>query len=180
MIKAQCNLINEYFSAHLRYLGGVLMGLFQSTIHNFPEHKKIGREVSSYDLYKNLDEVLSRSWPDQYNMDLSSFTFPLNIQESKEGYHVEAELPGVHKENIEISIKSDDLIIRGEKMCVNPERKNQYHRIERPEGHFYRAVTLPKDIDKEKINAELKEGVLRIDIMKTNNVQHAEKKISIR
>lgn len=156
------------------------MGLFQSPIHTFHTSKKVGRELPNYDLYKNLDEIIGRTCPDQCDMDLSAFTFPLNIQESKEGYHVEAELPGVQKENIEISIKGDDLIIRGEKLCVNPERKNQYHRIERSEGHFYRAVTMPKDIDKEKVNAELKEGVLRIDIMKTNNIQHAEKKISIR
>lgn len=156
------------------------MGLFQSAIQTFPATKNIGREVSNYDLYKNLDDIINRNWPDQFNMNLSSFAFPLNIQESKEGYHVEAELPGVHKENVEISIKGDDLIIRGEKFCVNPERKKQYHRIERSEGHFYRAITMPKDIDKEKINAELKEGVLKIDIMKSNSIQHAEKRISIR
>lgn len=155
------------------------MGLFQSTINSFPATKKNGRDLSNYNLYKNFDEIMNRNWNDQYDADLSSFIFPLNIQESKEGYHIEAELPGVHKENIEISIKGEELIIRGDKLCINPERKNQYHRIERPEGHFYRAVSMPNDIDKEKINAELKEGVLRVDIMKTNNVQHAEKRISI-
>lgn len=155
------------------------MGLFQSTTHSFPSTKKNMREPVNYDLYKSLDEIINRTWPDQYSADLSSFTFPLNIQESKEGYHVEAELPGVNKEHIEISIKGEDLVIRGEKKCINPERKNQYHRIERTEGPFYRSVSMPKDIDKEKINAELRDGVLKIDILKTNNIQHAEKKILI-
>jgi HSP20 family protein len=133
------------------------MGLFHSTLHDFSSPKE-----------------------KQFHSLLSSFVPLLNIQESKEAYHLEVELPGVKKDEVEITIKGDDLVIRGEKMCVNPERKNQYHRIERAEGAFYRAVNLPKDIDKEKINADLKDGVLGINIMKSNNIQLAEIKITIR
>lgn len=135
---------------------------------------------SDHDLAKYFDEFFNKKLFDNVEMGLSSFAPVVNIQESKEGYHVEAELPGLEKENVDVNIKDDYLIIKGEKRGYNEEKKDQYHRIERSHGSFYRAIALPSDIDKEKINAELKNGVLKIDIMKAVDVNAAERKIAIR
>jgi HSP20 family protein len=128
-----------------------------------------------------FDELMDHDWSDLLNSRFSN-NFPrMNIQESKDSYHIEAELPGVKKEEVEIKLKDDYLVISGEKKSIKEEVKNQYRRIERSNGSFYRAVSIPKDIDKDKITAELKDGILNIDIGKTKAIHETmEKKILIK
>ena len=149
-----------------------VMNFFKTSMKNFP--------VADYDVLKHFDELMNRKLPEIYGTNLTSFAPSVNIQETKEGYQIDAELPGVSREDVEVSMKDDCLVISGEKKSMNEERKDQYHRIERTYGNFYRAIAMPTDIDREKINAELKDGVLRIDIMKAHNTELAAKKITVR
>jgi HSP20 family protein len=103
----------------------------------------------------------------------------VNIEETEDAYHLEAELPGVKKEDVEVNVKDDYLVIKGEKKSFNEEKKDQYHRVERSHGSFYRTIALPGDIDKENIHAELKDGVLVVDIKKAENTSANERKITI-
>ncbi len=159
------------------------MGLFKVN-----GHEPIKNPVSSssrYDVWKNFDDMMNSMWPfdarmENGNNELKAIAPRLNIQESKEGYHIEAELPGVARDQIDISVKDDMLIIKGEKKSFNEEKKDQYHRVERSHGSFYRAIGMPKDIDKEKISAELVDGVLKIDVAKARMAENAERKISIK
>ena len=151
------------------------MSFFKSSMRNLPAR------ADEYELLKYFDDVFNgRRAAKELDASLSSFAPMINIQESVEGYHVEAELPGVNKEDIEVNVKDDHLIIKGEKKSYNEERKEQYHRIERSHGSFYRAIALPSDIDKDKINAELKDGILKVDVMKSSAPMNSEKKIAIR
>lgn len=138
-----------------------------------------GRERSEYDLFKDIEDMFNRNVAGNLEFPVSKVPMSLNIQESKEGYHVEAELPGVKKEDIDVSMKGDYLIIKGDKKSFNEERKDQYHRIERSHGNFYRAVLIPKDVDHSNISASLNDGVLKIDVMKSYASDHSEKKINI-
>lgn len=133
---------------------------------------------SDFDVFKNINDFFNRNGSDFYDGS-GTFSPLVNIQESKDGYHVEAEIPGVDKKDVEVNIKDDYLVIKGEKKSFNEEKKGQYHRIERSHGSFYRTIALPSDIDKEKINAELKDGILKIDIVKSHTKAEAEKKIAI-
>lgn len=130
------------------------------------------------EIFKSFDDFFNRKFSDFYE-GASSFSPTVNIDESKEGYHVEAELPGVKKEDVEVRIKDDYLVIKGEKRSFDEEKRDQYHRVERSHGSFYRTIALPSDIDAEQISAELKDGLLKIDIKKSRNAMVNEKKISI-
>jgi HSP20 family protein len=93
---------------------------------------------------------------------------------------LEAELPGVKKEDLEINIKDDYLVIKGEKKSFNEEKKKgQLIKVERSFGSFYRTIALPSDIDKEQVNAELKDGLLHIEIKKSANQVSEQKKIPV-
>lgn len=132
-----------------------------------------------YDVFKSFDDFFNRRGEDFYDSSASSFSPMVNIEETADSYHVEAELPGVKKEDVEVSLKEDYLIIQGEKKSFNEEKKDQYRRIERSHGNFYRTIALPGDINKDEVNAELKDGLLQIDIKKTKTEVIAAKKIQV-
>lgn len=143
------------------------MSFFWQNVDSAPLISKDVTHASSTDILRKMSELLN-----------TSFVPRLNFKETAEGYHLEVDLPGVTKEDLEVVIKGDFLVIRGEKKMIS-DQEGQYYRKERLNGSFYRAVPMPKDIDKDQINAELRDGVLLVDIGKSENINHAEKRISI-
>lgn len=92
--------------------------------------------------------------------------FPaVNVWENPESVLVEAELPGVKQENLHVYAAGNELTIKGERRPLEGE-KLSYHRQERSIGTFARMMTLPCDVNPDKIEATLKDGVLRIELPK--------------
>ncbi|MFA6235724.1 MAG: Hsp20/alpha crystallin family protein [Bacteriovorax sp.] len=152
------------------------MSLLSKSSRNLPVKSSPG----SYDVFKYFDDFFNRSGADFYDSSASAFSPSVNIEETKDSYRVEAEIPGVQKKDVEVSVKDDYLVIKGEKKSFSEEKRDQYHRVERSHGSFYRTIALPGDIDKDKINAELKDGVLNIEIMKSESKkEEAQKSIPI-
>lgn len=145
------------------------MSFFWQNFGSTQNEKEDPVAATSDDVLRKMEEILN-----------TSFVPKLNIQENEENYHFEADLPGVSKDDVEVFVKDDFLVIRGDKKMLNAEHEGQYHRRERMNGAFYRAVPMPKDIDINQINAELKDGVLIVDIKKSDDIRHLEKKISIK
>lgn len=87
---------------------------------------------------------------------------PVNIYENGEGYLVRAEIPGASKDDLDISVKADQLTIRGERKLHAADSSASYHRREREGGQFRRVVSLPKPVDAERIAAQYKDGVLEV------------------
>jgi HSP20 family protein len=98
--------------------------------------------------------------------------YPLvNISEDPEHIYVRAELPGVNPEDLDITIKEQHLVIRGERK-IPPEEKNvNYHRRERESGFFRRVLRLPSQVDPNKVEAACKDGVLTITLAKPEEVK---------
>ncbi len=92
--------------------------------------------------------------------------FPLiNLTEMQESYIIRAEIPGVSTDNLDIQTMGRNLTITGERQIeMDPNAK--YHRREREGGRFSRAIALPGDIDRDKVTATLKNGVLELTIPK--------------
>ena len=90
---------------------------------------------------------------------------PLNIIENGNVYKVELNVAGWQKEDIEVKIEDDTLIISGEK-TTNSEEKIEYRLQEYNNQRFFRSVILSEEIDQENINAELKDGILTIELKK--------------
>jgi HSP20 family protein len=101
---------------------------------------------------------------------------PVNIYDDGESYLVRAEIPGINKDALELTVKGDQLTIRGER-DVKPEPDASYHRRERDSGQFRRVVTLPQAVDAEKINATYKLGVLEVRLPRKPEAQ--PRKISV-
>ncbi|MFP3871057.1 MAG: Hsp20/alpha crystallin family protein [Syntrophobacteria bacterium] len=93
--------------------------------------------------------------------------FPaINMSEDAENFYIRAELPGVASQDIEITTKDNNLIIKGERKIAIEGEKVSYHRREREAGIFRRIVSLPGRVDTNNVSAVCKNGVLTITLPK--------------
>jgi len=114
-----------------------------------------------YRLQNELDDILFSDYK------IRRMKFPrVNTYENEDEYVVSAEIPGVDKKDINISIKDNSLKITGE-IKKETDRKDNPHLEERPSGKFERNILLNEKIDSGNINAELKNGILLIRIPKS-------------
>jgi len=103
----------------------------------------------------------------QATRDVFRFTPDVDVAETDEGYRVTAELPGLSKDDIAISIEEGVLILRGEKKEEKTEQKENYWRTERSYGSFVRRISLPTGVNEDAIEATFKDGVLTITLPKS-------------
>ena len=98
----------------------------------------------------------------------SSLWMPLvDITEDEQEYLITAELPEVKKDDVKVTLENGVLTITGERKFEQEEKDKRYHRVERSYGSFARSFTLPSDGDPQKVNAEFKEGVLKVHVTKS-------------
>jgi len=105
--------------------------------------------------------------------------FKVDISEDETGFHIDAELPGLTKEQIALNIEDDVLTIKAERKQESEENKKNFHRIERSYGSFSRSFNLGEMIDQENISADFDNGVLHVTLPKAQPVRKT-KEISIR
>lgn len=114
----------------------------------------------------------------------SDFLPRVNVSETDKELQVTAELPGVDEKDIEINVSGDQLTIKGEKKSEADEKKDEkgrsFRRIERSYGSFYRTLTLPFEIDPDKVQASFKSGVLTLTLAKPQEAQRKSRKIEIK
>ncbi|MGD9536601.1 MAG: Hsp20/alpha crystallin family protein [Alphaproteobacteria bacterium] len=104
----------------------------------------------------------------------------VDIAETDAAYEVTADLPGVEEKDVDVSVSDGVLRIKGERKSEKEEKKKNYHRIERSFGSFERAISLPEGIDEGKIEANFKQGVLKVTLPKSPKAKESEKKIAIK
>jgi len=104
----------------------------------------------------------------------------IDITEDKERYLVRADLPGLDKNDIKVSIEGDTLVISGERKFERKVEEGAYSHMERSYGSFQRSLTLPQNVDKDKIDASYKNGVLELSILKTGETKAKGKQIEIK
>lgn len=93
--------------------------------------------------------------------------FPLiNVTEDKDRLYVRAELPGIKANELEISATSNSLSIAGERKVAPENEAASYHRREREAGVFRRTITLPNDIDSNRVEAHYNNGILTVTLPK--------------
>ena len=108
----------------------------------------------------------------------SAPAFKVDISEDESGFHIDAELPGIARENIALNIEEDVLTIKAERKLETEAGNKNYHRVERSARSFSRSFNLGEVIDQEGINAEFKNGVLHVTLPKAVPVKK-KKEISI-
>ena len=103
----------------------------------------------------NEDQIMRGAWNPQ-----------VDIFENKDQIVLEAELPGIKPENVEISIENNVLTLHGERQFEKKDDGDNFHRVERSYGSFTRSFTLPPTVKSEDATAEFENGVLRLTLAK--------------
>ena len=116
---------------------------------------------------QQLDRVLENAMaPHQRDQ---AGVFPLtNLSENKDNYYVRAELPGVKGDELDIQVTGNNLAISGERKIAAEEEGARYHRREREAGTFSRMIGLPGEVNTDKIEANLENGILTIVVAKAD------------
>jgi len=113
-------------------------------------------------LRRQIDLLAGKSIPAKAGV------FPLiNLTENNDNYYVRAELPGIKADELDIEAEGNKISISGERKIPSENEKAKYHRIEREAGKFSRIISLQTDIDSDKIDATLKDGILKLTIPKS-------------
>lgn len=103
----------------------------------------------------------------------------VDIVESETGYKLEVELPGIKSEDVDVAIHDGCISIKGEKETTRDEEEDNYICRERYKGHFQRTFSLPQNIDEDEIRASFHDGILILDIPKTEEAQKSYRKIEL-
>ncbi len=111
---------------------------------------------------------------------LSDFNPVVNTREGEFAYHVDADLPGVKKEDIKINVKGNMITLSGKRSHKEEVKEEDYHSLESSFGKFERSFTMPEDADVENITASNKDGVLEVVIPKLKSESQKVKKIEVK
>ena len=95
----------------------------------------------------------------------------VDIAETAEAFLIKAEIPEVNKEDVKVTVDNGVLTFRGERKQEKEEKGKKFHRIERYYGSFTRSFTLPENVDETKIKASFKDGMLNLQIQKTEKAK---------
>jgi HSP20 family protein len=99
----------------------------------------------------------------------------VDFSEIDDGYELTAELPGMGEKDVECTLSGKMLTVKGEKQEEKEEEKKGYYLKERHYGSFMRNFTLPEDVDADKIEASVSDGILRVFIPKSEKKQNSRK-----
>jgi HSP20 family protein len=114
-----------------------------------------------------MRQQLEQMFDDTPGQRASAGVFPLiNLTEDRNNYYVRAELPGVKAEELDIQATANNIAISGERKIAAEGENARYHRREREAGSFSRMIGLPGDINTDKVDAKLENGVLTVVIAK--------------
>jgi HSP20 family protein len=144
--------------------------------------------IVRYDPFRDLrslqDEVnrlfttnLSRAFGDE-GIARGAWNPSVDIYENKDHIVLEAELPGMRREDFDLSIENNVITLRGERRFEKKDDSDNYHRVERSYGSFTRSFTLPQTVTAEGATAEYRNGVLRVTLPKREEVKARRIEIS--
>ncbi|MCF6268356.1 MAG: Hsp20/alpha crystallin family protein [Melioribacteraceae bacterium] len=134
--------------------------------------------------FDNIHNTIQQYFDDFSSMESSfnteSFSPKIDISEKGNQLIIDAEIPGVTKEDLKITLQDNILTIEGEKKNILEESNRKYFRTERSYGSFKKSFTLPEDVDSEKVDAKFKNGVLEILLTKVEEEAPVEKVIEVK
>jgi len=118
---------------------------------------------------ESMNRQLSRILDDHdspMTRDAGQWLPSVDVRETEDALLVEAELPGIDKKDVKLDVKDGVLTISGERHYEKDVKEENVHRIERSYGSFSRSFSLPRNIDTEKVEANMKDGVLKVRLPK--------------
>lgn len=113
------------------------------------------------------------------NRTVTEWAPAVDITEDDHEYLIKAELPEVNKEDVKVSVENGILSISGERKFEKEHHGKKYHRIERAYGHFTRSFGLPEDADTDKVEAKFIEGILHVQVAKSEAAKPKQIEIKV-
>jgi HSP20 family protein len=139
------------------------------------------RELSTVQdrMNKLFEDVIRPPYRPDEGFAVSAWTPAVDIYETDKEIVLKAELPEMPEKDIEIKVEDNNLIVSGERRKEKEVKEENYHRIERSYGSFYRSFTLPHAVDRENIKASYKDGVLKVILPKKEEAKPKQIKIDV-
>lgn len=130
-------------------------------------------------LRDEMDRLFDFAWPTRDSGLFSGWSPALDVHDEKDNFLVHVELPGMKKEDIDISLHDGVLSVSGERKSEREQKEGETFRSERYFGRFQRSVTLPAAVDASKVKASYKDGVLSIDLPKAEEAKPKQIAVSV-
>ena len=109
----------------------------------------------------------------------ASFVPAVDVYEDEKKVVLKLEVPGIEEKDLDVSVENHTLTVKGERKFEKEEKEENFHRIERRYGSFYRAFTLPSTVDTENVAAKYEAGVLKLELNKKPEAQPKQIKVNI-
>ena len=138
--------------------------------------RRLPREMEN--LFERFINDPFAGWTTGRSEDLAAYTPAVDVVEENDAYAFYADLPGVPKENVDITFEDNILTISGERARREESENGQYRRIERRHGRFTRSFALPSQVDTNKVDATFRDGVLVIRVPKAETAKARKIKIA--
>ena len=135
------------------------------------------REVVA--LQNRMNSLFQNMSSDEDPVTASSFVPAVDIYEDNEKVVLKLEVPGIPEKDLDIRVENHTLTVKGERKFEKEEKEQNFHRIERRYGSFFRAFTLPSTVDAEHVAASYTAGVLKLELAKKPEAQPKQIKINV-
>lgn len=145
---------------------------------HLPEVRR-GPFVLESNLSRLMDEFFSDS--DRVGFDVATSFGRTDVYEKNKELVFETELPGVRKDDVQVRVEDDQLVISGEVKRRDEVERDQYFRIGRRYGQFQRSFPLPADlVDKSKVAARFEDGILRVSAPLRESIKERDKAVEVK
>ncbi len=130
--------------------------------------------LMKWDPWREIEDMFDRytkavGWPrgGQEAVASSDWSPRVDIVEAEQEFLIKADIPGVEKDHVKVSVENGVLTIQGERKIEKEEKDAKFHRVERFTGTFVRSFTVPENVDADAIKAVFKDGMLTLHLPKT-------------
>jgi HSP20 family protein len=127
----------------------------------------------------SLFQDFSRNSGENELVTAAGFVPPVDIYEDEHKLVLKLEIPGIRQEDLDVRMENTTLTVKGERSFESEGKEENFHRVERRYGSFYRAFTVPNTVDPQSIRAEYDAGVLRLELQKRAESKPRQIKVSV-
>jgi len=135
------------------------------------------REVAS--LQNRVNSLFREMNDGDSPLTTASFVPAVDVYEDNAKVVLKLEVPGLDEKDLDVRIENHTLTVKGERKFEKEEKEENFHRIERRYGSFYRAFTLPNTVDTENVAASYTAGVLKLELKKKAEAQPKQIKVNV-
>jgi len=135
------------------------------------------REVVA--LQNRMNSLFGNMAENEGPLTTANFVPAVDVYEDEKKVVLKLEVPGIEEKDLDVSVENNVLTVKGERKFEKEEKEENFHRIERRYGSFYRAFTLPTTVDTEHIDAKYEAGVLKLELKKKPEAQPKQIKVNV-